>query len=55
MDQDDDSYKRTMIHNFLTGMSTVSGMKISFNTMEVCISTLIYLCMIMIVTFLKIC
>ncbi|CAF2274820.1 unnamed protein product [Brassica napus] len=35
LDQDDDSYRRTMIRNFLTGMSTVSGMKISFNTMEV--------------------
>ncbi|CAG7906685.1 unnamed protein product [Brassica rapa] len=35
LDQDDDSYKRTMIRNFLTGMSTVSGMKIYFNTMEV--------------------
>ncbi|KAF2609301.1 hypothetical protein F2Q68_00045676 [Brassica cretica] len=34
LDQDDDSYKRTMIGNFLTGISTVSGLKISSNTME---------------------
>lgn len=35
LDQDDDdSSKMTMIRNFLTGISTVSGMKVSSDTLE---------------------